>query len=87
LREKNYPIDESRIYATGFSKGGAATMRVGIAFPEIFAAIAPGGAGPASLTGENDKAPAQMGPYLGFTADQYAMRPSSSCGAFLWRYM
>jgi poly(3-hydroxybutyrate) depolymerase len=72
LHEKNYPIDESRIYATGFSKGGAATMRVGITYPETFAAIAPGGAGPASIVGENDKALTQMGPNLGFTASQYA---------------
>lgn len=71
LREKGYPIDESRIYATGFSKGGAATMRVGINYPEMIAAIAPGGAHPASKVAENDKALNEMGPSLGFTAKQY----------------
>lgn len=72
LRQKNYPIDETRIYATGFSKGGAATMRVGLAYPDIFAAIAPGGAQPARLVAEDDKALTEMGPSLGFTANQYA---------------
>ncbi len=72
LREKNYPIDESRIYATGFSKGGMATMRAGMNFPEMLAAIAPGGAGPASVVGENDEALNAVGPSLGFTAEQYA---------------
>jgi len=72
LREKDYPIDESRIYATGFSKGGAATMRVGIAYPDIFAAIAPGGAQPARLVVEDAKALTEMGPSLGCPASQYA---------------
>lgn len=72
LHEKGYPVDDSRIYATGFSKGGAATMRVGMAYTDIFAAIAPGGANAASVVGENDEALNTMGPSLGFTASQYA---------------
>ena len=43
LREE-YPIDESRVYVTGFSKGGQATEEVVVACPELFAAAAPGGA-------------------------------------------
>jgi poly(3-hydroxybutyrate) depolymerase len=38
-----YPIDESRIYVAGFSKGGLATMTLALAYPTLFAAIAPGG--------------------------------------------
>lgn len=72
LHEKGYPIDDSRIYATGFSAGGAATMRVGITYTDKFAAIAPGGAGPARMVGENDEALNSRGPGMGFTADQFA---------------
>lgn len=43
LRENNYPVDETRIYATGFSKGGRATQNVALAYSELFAACAPGG--------------------------------------------
>jgi len=71
LREKGYPMDEERIYASGFSKGGAATMRVGINYPDMFAAIAPGGAHPARLVDENDEALNAMTPNMGFTAQQY----------------
>ncbi len=71
LREKGYPIDETRIYASGFSKGGAATMQVGINYPDLFAAIAPGGANPASEVGENDETLKAMGPNMGFTAEQF----------------
>lgn len=36
-----HPIDESRIYATGFSMGGMMTHALTAAYPEIFAAGAP----------------------------------------------
>lgn len=36
-----HPIDESRIYATGFSMGGMMTHAITAAYPEIFAAGAP----------------------------------------------
>lgn len=39
LREK-FSIDESRIYATGFSAGGRSTVNVVMAYPETFAACA-----------------------------------------------
>ena len=42
LREK-YPVDESRIYATGFSNGGLFTYLLLSQRPDIFAAFAPGG--------------------------------------------
>lgn len=38
-----YPVDTSRIYATGFSYGGWASNRLGNQHPEIFAAVAPCG--------------------------------------------
>lgn len=36
-----YPVDESRIYASGFSKGASQTQQLAFAYPEVFAAIAP----------------------------------------------
>ena len=40
---KNYNVDTTRVYATGFSKGGAATVGLTRDYPEFFAAIAPMG--------------------------------------------
>ena len=41
--KENYPVDESRIYAVGFSAGGAAAINLALEYPTLFAAIAPGG--------------------------------------------
>jgi len=38
-----YPVDESRVYATGFSYGGWASNRLGNMRPDIFAAVGPCG--------------------------------------------
>ena len=46
LRDEGYPMDESRIYAAGFSKGGMAAQTVALKYSDIFAAVAPGGCGP-----------------------------------------
>lgn len=40
---KEYPIDESRIYAAGYSMGGRSTVRETIKHPNLFAAITVGG--------------------------------------------
>lgn len=40
LKEK-YPIDENRLYATGFSMGGCKTWDLYQEYPELFAALAP----------------------------------------------
>jgi len=42
--KKCYPVDESRVYAAGFSYGGWCSNRLGNKYPEIFAAVAPCGA-------------------------------------------
>lgn len=42
----NYPVDEDRIYLTGFSMGGRGTYAIGLKNPDVFAAIGP--RGPAS---------------------------------------
>ena len=42
--KKLYPIDESRIYACGFSYGGFMSNLLGMKRPDIFAAVAPCGA-------------------------------------------
>ena len=39
--EKNYPINTSRVYATGISNGGIMAYRVGAELSDIFAAVAP----------------------------------------------
>ncbi len=41
ILKKKYPIDENRIYATGFSMGGCKTWDLFQEYPEIFAAMAP----------------------------------------------
>jgi len=40
LKEK-YPVDEARIYSTGFSMGGCKTWDLFQEYPEVFAAVAP----------------------------------------------
>jgi len=42
--KKRYPIDEKRIYATGFSMGSGKTWDLFQEYPEIFAALAPASA-------------------------------------------
>jgi len=41
ILKKKYPIDEKRIYATGFSMGGCKTWDLYQEYPEVFAAMAP----------------------------------------------
>lgn len=41
--KENYPIDESRIYACGFSKGGYVVQNLANAYPEVLAGVASGG--------------------------------------------
>lgn len=41
ILKKEYPIDETRIYATGFSMGGCKTWDLYQEYPEIFAGLAP----------------------------------------------
>ena len=42
--KENYPIDESRLYLTGYSAGGYSTVLAAMEFPGVFAACAPGSA-------------------------------------------
>ena len=51
-----YPVDKTRVYATGTSAGGMASINIAVAYPELIAAIAP-----------NDVAP-----YLTATEEQIA---------------
>lgn len=37
--EKNYPVDTNRVYSTGFSNGGAASVALTRDYPQYFAAI------------------------------------------------
>lgn len=48
--EANYNVDTNRVYLTGLSMGGFGAYRLGLAYPERFAAMAPiSGGGDASL--------------------------------------
>lgn len=47
-----YPIDETRVYATGFSMGGLATINSVLQYPEIFAGAAPTGASLSGFRGQ-----------------------------------
>lgn len=40
---ENYPVDTERVYASGFSMGGAASVALARDYPSVFAAIAPMG--------------------------------------------
>lgn len=37
--EENYPVDTGRVYATGFSNGGAVSVALASEYPQMFAAI------------------------------------------------
>jgi predicted peptidase len=55
---KEYPVDAGRIYLTGLSMGGFGTWDLGLAHPEIFAAIVPicgGGESISLLLSSRDK--------------------------------
>jgi poly(3-hydroxybutyrate) depolymerase len=43
LKEQNYPIDESRVYCCGFSKGGYVVQNLANAYPTRIAGITAGG--------------------------------------------
>ena len=43
IAKEDYPVDWSRVYACGYSFGGFSSSRIGLAHPEIFAAIGMGG--------------------------------------------
>jgi len=45
LFDENPAIDQTRVYASGFSFGGLNTWRLGINYPEYFAGIVPNGLG------------------------------------------
>lgn len=53
LREE-YPIDESRIYAAGFSLGGRSTVLQTVHYPNLFAAIGVGGQHLAGTSGSSE---------------------------------
>ena len=52
LKDESYPVDESRIYAAGFSKGGMAAQTVALKYSDIFAAVAPGGCAPFGISAD-----------------------------------
>lgn len=41
LVKKEYPVDPTRVFLTGFSQGGMLTYTIGLAHPELFAGLIP----------------------------------------------
>ena len=84
-----YPIDETRIYASGFSMGGYATLSNALTYPDLFAAIAPTGT---ALTGRNEEDEAvwlnlakYRMPVINFCGSADRMYPLSESSAVLYR--
>lgn len=59
LQENGYPIDESRVYAASFSKGGYCVQNLAAARPDKIAAIAVGGNAPHTENGKDMSATAE----------------------------
>ena len=53
ILRSDYPIDESRMYATGFSLGGRSTVLQTLHYPNMFAAIGVGGQHLAGVSGQS----------------------------------
>ena len=52
----NYPVDIARVYATGTSMGGMASINFAAAYPQLVAAIAPNDISLAAMTAEESQA-------------------------------
>ena len=80
-----YPVDVTRVYASGTSMGGMASVNIAVAYPELIAAIAPNDILP-SVSGEQEqldklselRMPMQFNTGL---ADKYHPYPVASTGA------
>lgn len=77
-----YPVDTSRVYATGTSMGGMASISLAVAYPELIAAIAPNDIAP-SLTADDAQIARlqELVMPMNFTtglADKYAPYPLSA---------
>ena len=81
--KEDYPVDESKIYITGNSMGGLATLNNGWANPETFAGIAPFGIGVQNYlsVAQTAKVAKLKMPvmYLYGTMDCYHSLPVSEC--------
>jgi predicted peptidase len=62
--EKDYRVDQTRVYLTGLSMGGYGTWALGLAYPERFAAMAPICGGGESITYLLNKRDKVRGPII-----------------------
>jgi predicted esterase len=75
--EKRYPVDPDRIYLTGVSMGGAAALRLALAHPDRWAAVA--ALCPAPLPEAEDYAPNALNtPIRIFQGDQDPIVPAAN---------
>ena len=75
-----YPVDKTRVYATGTSAGGMASVALAVAYPKLIAAIAPNDIGP-SMVEENVAILKEAAMPISYTtglADKYQPYPVTS---------
>ena len=81
-----YPVDKTRVYATGTSMGGMASVNIAVAYPELIAAIAPNDIGPSLNVSEEQLARLkELVVPMNFTtglADKYYPFPVSSVSGY-----
>lgn len=81
-----YPVDKTRVYATGTSMGGMASVSIAAAYPELIAAIAPNDIGPSLNVSEEQLARLkELVVPMNFTtglADKYYPYPVSSVNGY-----
>ena len=81
-----YPVDKTRVYATGTSAGGMASVSLAASYPELIAAIAPNDIGPSLNVSEEQLARLkELVVPMNFTtglADKYYPFPVSSVNGY-----
>ncbi|MCR4886865.1 MAG: hypothetical protein K5919_08110 [Clostridiales bacterium] len=78
-----YPVDRTRVYSTGTSAGGMASVSIAVAYPKLIAAIAPNDIGP-SMSTENAAVLKDAAMPISYTtglADKYHPYPVASAEA------
>lgn len=79
-----YPVDKTRVYASGTSMGGMASVSIAVAYPELIAAIAPNDIAPSlTATGEQLARLKELAVPMQFTtglADKYYPYPLTGVG-------
>ena len=89
---KEFAVDPSRVYAGGFSAGGAMTTVMGATYPDVYAAIAPTSGAPYGLDASGASAYEEMGSrarpvpafFLQGVADEISVYPIGRSNLLQW---